>query len=486
MSKGSFQCQRCRLSLVPHESLANLSSAKVSLLSNQRQLNKSSPASRLGPVGEADSEDGSSSREGTGEPGSDNKSGNGSDGVYRGGDKIGRIDKPNGGVGGPRHRKPPVHYGRPDESFVMLSESLMAGTITPNVQRDVRTDGDAHSISKRIDMLENLFEVLSAKSDIEYPLCSECAELVKDGLKAKYEEACSERDVYISFLNKLKDQPEEGSEEIEELEKEIAALENSNHQALQELKACEDEKDQAEQELRRLKQEEKELQQQEQEFFDTQNRMTMELAHHADEKKRVTSLNEYYRNQLHSLQKVNVYNDVFCIGHDGYFGTINGLRLGRLRDKKVEWSEINAAWGQTLLLLATVIHKLNFRLEGYRLRPLGSASRIEKIETDPRTGRQAKPVSMELYSSGDYSIERILNHRRLDTAMVAFLSVLKQVGEYVESLDPTLKLPYTIDHDKIGGCSIRLSMNASNESWTTACKYVLTNAKWILAYASMK
>lgn len=33
---------------------------------------------------------------------------------------------------------------------------------------------------------------------------------------------------------------------------------------------------------------------------------------------------------LERLEKTNVYNDAFCIGHDGVFGTINGLRLGRV------------------------------------------------------------------------------------------------------------------------------------------------------------
>lgn len=32
---------------------------------------------------------------------------------------------------------------------------------------------------------------------------------------------------------------------------------------------------------------------------------------------------------LEKLERTNVYNDAFCIGHDGVFGTINGLRLGR-------------------------------------------------------------------------------------------------------------------------------------------------------------
>lgn len=33
---------------------------------------------------------------------------------------------------------------------------------------------------------------------------------------------------------------------------------------------------------------------------------------------------------LEKLESTNVYNDAFCIGHDGVFGTINGLRLGRV------------------------------------------------------------------------------------------------------------------------------------------------------------
>src|SRR4051812_21835557 len=64
---------------------------------------------------------------------------------------------------------------------------------------------------------------------------------------------------------------------------------------------------------------------------------------------------------LEKLERTNVYNDAFCIGHDGVFGTINGLRLGRVPgvpvslfffstlfnrrvwDTQVDWVEINAA-----------------------------------------------------------------------------------------------------------------------------------------------
>lgn len=56
-------------------------------------------------------------------------------------------------------------------------------------------------------------------------------------------------------------------------------------------------------------------------------------------------------NQLQRLQRTNVLNSLFSIWVDGDFGTISGFRLGRLPHRPVEWDEINAAWGQAVLLL---------------------------------------------------------------------------------------------------------------------------------------
>lgn len=57
---------------------------------------------------------------------------------------------------------------------------------------------------------------------------------------------------------------------------------------------------------------------------------------------------------LNTLKRTNVYSDVFRIWHDGPFGTISGLRLGRTSRTEVSWDEINAAWGQAVLLLSTL------------------------------------------------------------------------------------------------------------------------------------
>ena len=218
--------------------------------------------------------------------------------------------------------------------------------------------------------------------------------------------------------------------------------------------------------------------QEEGDFYKARNEFDLEVwTELHDEKDRVESLDEKESNQLEKLQKVNVYNDVFCIGFDGYFVTINGLRLGRLKDIKVEWSEINAGLGAifTHYLPLALQNKIGFKIKGYRLRPLGSTSRIEKLELDERTGEYVKVASLELFSSGDYPLERILNHKRLDAAMLAFLAALKQICDHIESTDDSLHAPHVIADDKIGGISIKLSMSTSNENWTTACKFALAS-----------
>lgn len=365
------------------------------------------------------------------------------------------------------------------DSFVFLSQSQVGHT-PPNPNNVKTTASDSNSISTRITALETLFDVISSTSSIDFPICTDCGDQIREGLKTRFEQTSKERDVFARFLNKLRDSDGE-EEDLAVKQRELEKLEGEKEAALSELKSQEKELDELEKEIQALEKEKTDLESQEPRFWQLQNELYLDIEEHKQER---DSLITQYRNlndEQEKLSKVNVYNDAFCIGHDGYFGTINGLRLGRLKNRMVEWSEINAAWGQTLFLLATVCHKLGFKLSGYKLHPMGGVSRIDKYsDTD------GVVTSQELFSSGDYSFERILNHKKLDNAMVSVLAVLQQIGEYVESLDPSLKLPYRISKDKIGGISIRLSINASNDSWTTACKYVLTNAKWLLAFTSTR
>lgn len=340
--------------------------------------------------------------------------------------------------------------------------------------------------------------------------------MLVSAFNARLASATRERDAYASFLKALQQTSPRSSDDTS-ARKELDLLAQEEDETLTELVKLEQEKKELEAELLGLEEETRQLDSREEQFWKSRN--TFDDRMH-DLEVDLISLQQKYahdQQQLERLQRTNVYNDTFCIGHDGYFGTINGLRLGRLPNQNVEWAEINAAWGQTLLLLATVAERLNFNFQGYRLRPLGSTSRIDKLEwlqqspdvsrvpssRQPATANPPpKTTQLDLFSSGDMPLGRVFNHRRFDAGMVAFLDCLSQIGSYVEKsskvsqtnlrVSPSkntrsgnLVLPYTVDGDKIGGVSIRLGVGFSqDENFTKACKYALTCCKFLLAHVS--
>ncbi|KAL1967185.1 hypothetical protein VTN77DRAFT_3476 [Rasamsonia byssochlamydoides] len=415
----------------------------------------------------------------------------------------------------PRHASTgsPTHprLGRGDSggmSFVMLTESQVAPPpMTPGVNGDSGrgAEGEDKSFSNQVERATRLFEILSARSDIDHPICTECTEMLVEGLQKKLAAATKERDAYISFLKTL-NASVPSPEEVEAAEKSLKATLEAEAAAYEELLALEKEKAAVDQEIAALEEEARQLDLEEEKFWRDRNAFALTLSEFQNERDALNMRYDHDSRQLERLQRTNVYNDAFCIGHDGYFGTINGLRLGRLANPSVDWAEINAAWGQTLLLLATIAERLGFQFQGYRLKPMGSTSRIEKIEYPPQTSSSGQPVpsaapkitSLDLFSSGDLPLNLPWIHRRFDAGMVAFLECLRQLGEYVERTPvpvssrrghpgvPTtgLKLPYEIKRDRIGDASIKLGFNQNDETWTRACKYTLTCCKFLLAHAS--
>ena len=399
-------------------------------------------------------------------------------------------------------------------SFVMLTESQ----VTPpppsqgatNGQRgtgehsSAQTSNDSKQpLSLQTDSAARLFEILSARSDIDHPICVECTELLLNSLQSRLAVSVKERDAYISFLRDLKNNIPTPAE-VSKAEAELATIRNAESKAFEELQQLEREKISLKDEILDLEDESRALDQEEEEFWRSRNSFALTLSSFQEARDALNASYDHDAQQLERLQRTNVYNDTFCIGHDGDFGTINGLRLGRLPPPKhVEWAEINAAWGTTALLLETIAEKLGFPFRGYVVKPMGSSTHIDRLDysstSSPTTSitsnqsRQApKVTSLELFSSGDTPVGRATFHRRFNDAMVAFLECLRQLSEFVDQgegahvgrrLPTGMKLPYKIEKDRIGDRSIRLG-SGPDEAWTSACKYVLTCCKFLLAHAS--
>lgn len=400
---------------------------------------------------------------------------------------------------------------------------------TSTAPRDPSND-PKQTLSHQIESTTRLFEILSSRSDIDHPICTECTDLLLSSFQARLSAANKERDAYIAFLKNLNSTLPTASD-VSKAQSSLASTRAAESSAFSELLTLEQEKASLDAELAALEAESLALDNQEQSFWRSRNAFALTLSSFQNDRDALNAAYDHDAKQLERLQRTNVYNDTFCIGHDGFFGTINGLRLGRLPPpQNVDWAEINAAWGTACLLLATVAEKLGFVFRGHRLKPMGSTSKIDQIaptaapssSSSTRTASQPthpKSTSLELFSSGDLPLARMLLHRRLDAGMVAFLECLRQLGDFVEmgstptSSSPSstaafprnqlhrnsststeggagggggergIKLPYEIHKDRIGDASIRLGVS-TDEAWTRACKYTLTCCKFLLAHAS--
>lgn len=402
-------------------------------------------------------------------------------------------------------------------SFIYLTESQVTQpnppradpTSNPISPRSAQGDAPGGKESPRggglpsgfgLERVNKLFEMLSARSDVDHPICVECTEMLVEGLQKKLESSARERDAYVGFLK----QAQANQPRAEDVEAGEQARENAQRQetdAMQELLDLEKEKAEVDREILALEDEARELDLKEEEFWRERNAFTAKLSDFQNERDSLNSKYDHDSRLLEKLQRSNVYNDTFCISHDGTFATINGLRLGRLSNKPVDWPEINAAWGHALLLLVTVAEKLDYRFDGFEPEPMGSTSRIVRFElpspTASRLGgvggqRNGPPPApkrhvLELYSAGDLPLGLTFMHRKFDNAMVAFLELVRQLGAFVHRQTAAeghaLTLPYKIEGDWIHDVSIKLGI-AQDDGWTKACKLTLTCCKFLLAHAS--
>lgn len=396
----------------------------------------------------------------------------------------------------------------PAMSFVMLNESqLQPGLASPQHSIHTAKSTDLHNaeaFAHKVDLNTRMFEILSSRSDIDHPICSECADLLLLQFESRLQAASKERDAYITFLKELKNNIPTDAE-VAKAKSDLAMAKQAEQEAFASLLELQKEKECLEEALEEVEAESKGLDEDEEKFWRSRNQFDTKVTALANTRDALDASYAHDLDQLEKLQRTNIYNDLFCIGHDGHFGTINGLRLGKLSPpNNVEWPEINAAWGATAHLLSTVADRLGYTFRGYVLRPMGSTTRIDKLDpalsittasTLTSTSRassqsQGRSISLELFSSGDLPLARTILHRKFNEAMVAFLECVKQLGEHVERSSSlrnrhgeTRKLPYVIEKDKINGVSIKLG-TSQDEAWSGACKYTLTCCKFLLAYAS--
>ncbi|XP_014608383.1 beclin-1-like protein isoform X2 [Polistes fuscatus] len=340
--------------------------------------------------------------------------------------------------------------------------------------------GESENLSHHLKVRATLFDILSSSSSADHPLCDECTDSLLLLMDQQLRMTEGEWSDYNEYLKKLESEQQQlGYEDIEmeNLTKELQDAKSEEERMISELEALRKEESATRNAIAEQEKERVRLQSEEERYWREYSRHKRDLMLSDDECRSLECQLAYAASQLERLKKTNVFNATFHIWHSGHFGTINSFRLGRLPSAPVDWSEINAAWGQTTLLLASLARKMNLTFKRFRLVPFGNHSYIEALD---------QHRELPLYGSGGV---KFLWDTKFDAAMVAFLDCLQQFKEQVEKGDSGFCLPYRMDRGKIedsatgNSYSIKIQFN-SEEQWTKALKFLLTNLKWGLAWVS--
>ncbi|XP_058100390.1 beclin-1-like protein isoform X3 [Magnolia sinica] len=232
-----------------------------------------------------------------------------------------------------------------EESFVVLppaaasmykpaSEGGGTHLLTPGGSPSGPLQANNSGFHSSITVLKRAFDIATAQTQVDQPLCLECMRVLSDKLDKEVEDVNRDIKAYEACLQRL------------ELESRDALSEADF--------------------LREKKKEERDA---------------------------ILSKIEVLQAHLELLKRTNVLNDAFPIWHDGEFGTINNFRLGRLPKIPVEWDEVNAAWGQACLLLHTMAQYFRPKFP-YRIKilPMGSYPRI--MDSNNNTYELFGPVNL--------------------------------------------------------------------------------------------
>eukprot|EP00096_Caligus_rogercresseyi_P016831 TRINITY_DN983_c0_g3_i1.p1 TRINITY_DN983_c0_g3~~TRINITY_DN983_c0_g3_i1.p1 ORF type:complete len:426 (+),score=128.62 TRINITY_DN983_c0_g3_i1:90-1367(+) len=339
-------------------------------------------------------------------------------------------------------------------------------------------------LSHGLRMAKELFDLVSGVSVRDHPLCEECADSLLEAMDSRLRSAEEEAQEYQAYLKRLESErsSDAGSKSVKELEGEYEALLAEEASLKEELRSLREEEQSGEKDLEALIQERKALEKEESSYLREYYSYTRRVLNAEDDYRSLDSQFKYAQSQWETLKKTNVYNATFHIWHIGHFATINGFRLGRLPSVPVEWPEINAAWGQTALLLSCLSKKIGLTsFNKYQIVPYGSYSYI-KVLSDEK--------ELPLYGTGGF---RMIWDTKFDSGMAAFLDCLSQFISEIEKLGFGFNIPYEVDREKAKirdksseqFYSIKLQFN-SEDSWTKALRYMLTSLKWGLAFVSTK
>jgi len=283
-----------------------------------------------------------------------------------------------------------------------------------------------HESLRTVSRLLELSELLHEKAPsvtCGVPLCEDCAHGVVGELQRRLEEAHAEREMLETAFAELEAGEEDAEDDVlsdADYEREREAQRAEEEQLRAQVAAAKAERSALGDELQRLQKLREAQEAEEDERHAELNGSELERQTASEEALRAGQLVAQCERELRRLQRVDVLSDVFHVDVDGAVGSINGLRLGRLSAVHVEWTELNAALGQVVLLIVTLarLHGVVFR--AHVLVPHGSFSKVYT----------AAKVAYELYGSGAANLGRLFGTGRFEKGLGMLIGCIGELCEH--------------------------------------------------------
>ncbi|CEG36164.1 hypothetical protein, variant 4 [Plasmopara halstedii] len=307
---------------------------------------------------------------------------------------------------------------------------------------------------------------------ITTPVCKECMDSMITMIDGQAERARYEKRCVTGFLHNTTS-TSVNDDVIELVNDKIRFYENESAELQQNLKLMESERKLLAQQLEAMGEVEKALIYEEAGLWDQFNQLQLQESIFQEIRDAGMAQIDAMERKVTSAKHLNILSDMFVIGHDGAFGTINRFRMGQSASLTLEWNEINAAFGECALLLQTLANLVGLEFTDYKIIPLGSFSKIIRTSS----------LRMEYCLHG--SDQQNFAESHFNLGLGAWITCLSQLMTFVRARDPSIRLPYKVVEHSIGGHSIIFLKN-KHKDWTKALKYALTNLKWLLTWVSAR
>lgn len=120
--------------------------------------------------------------------------------------------------------------------------------------------------ANRLRTTGKLFDLMSSKSDVDHPLCQECADMLLDALAKQLRDVSRERDCYIDFLRTVNSNIASDAE-MEALENDIKLIQEDENTSIHALRDIEEQQKKVREEIALLELESLELDKEEERYI---------------------------------------------------------------------------------------------------------------------------------------------------------------------------------------------------------------------------